>query len=308
MSIKQRFTEQEIEEHLRGEVLEILRELGVEQTLEYVKDYGDLFVLEGEDVGTSVPHIAALKHLIPLLEWLFHDQDTAVVPDFRFYRTGIEGSMVSPDISIVDGFVIETTNASKTYEVGVDGPPPRVVFEAASESTWRHDVVNKVSSYRLLGVKEYFTFDSHPEQVWKGKWLARGRLIGWRLNPSGQYDELALDEQGRLESKELAVWLKVENEAQPDEAYKFRLRLFDRNGRLIQNETQHERELRLQAQSQAETQAAHTVQVENALQEERTRAEQAENALQAERNRTTAANQRLAELEAQLEQFRNQAH
>ncbi len=300
MSIKHSFTEQEMDDLLRQQLLERNRELGIEQTLEYVKEYGDLFVLEGEDLSIGVPHIAALKHLIPLLEWLFHDQDTAVVPDFRFYRTGIEASMVSPDIAIVDGFVIETTNNSKTYEVGVDGPPPRVVFEAASEKTWRHDVKNKVNSYRLLDVKEYFTFDPHPVQVWKGQWLKRGRLVGWRLNPAGEYDELQLDNQGRMQSEQLAGWLKVENEAQPLETYKFRLRVFDADGQLVQNETQHERELRLQAQSQAETQTAYAFQVENALQ-------QAEIALQEERNRSIAERQRIAELEAQLRQFKNQA-
>ena len=322
MTVKHQFTEQEMDEQYRQELLQQIHELGIEQTLEYIKDYGDLFVLEDEDVSQSIPHIAAIDYLKPLLEWLYHDTTISVVTDFRFYLPGIEDSKVAPDIALVDGLLIDTTNRSKSYAVWTDGPPPSVVFEIASERTWESDVVAKVRRYRLLQIKEYFIFDPHSEHVWQGEWLERGRLVGWRLNPAEpQYQEIAKDEAGRLWSEQLNRWLVVEVSKQPGtNTTRQNLALYDEAGHkqlnAVQAEQQHtanERRLRLQAQAQTKAAQTQTKQAQTETKQAQAqtkaglkRAEQAETALKQERERAEAAQQRLLELEALLQQLKEQ--
>ncbi len=315
MTIKHYYTEQEMEEQYRQELLQQIRELGIEQTLEYIKDYGDAFILEDEDVSQSIPHIASIDYLKPLLDWLYHDTTISVVADFRFYLPGNEDSKVAPDIALVDGLVIDTANNSKSYAVWKDGPPPTVVFEIASERTWEADVGAKVRRYRLLQIKEYFAFDPHPQHIWKGEWLERGRLVGWRLDPAEpQYQEIVKDEAGRLWSEQLNRWLVVEVSKQPGTATtRQNLALYDEAGNkqlnAVQAERQHtanERRLRLQAQAQTKQAQTQTKAAQAQTKAEQKRAEQAEAALKREREQAVAAQQRLAELEALLQQLKKQ--
>ncbi len=298
MSVTQRVSDQEMERQIKAELLEDNRQTGFEQTLEYIRAYGDLFVLEDEDVSQSVAHLATLKYLVPILEWLFEGQGVGVAEDFRFYQPDIESSKVAPDIAIVDGLVIDTSNSQKSYGVGIDGPPPRIVFEVASEYTWEKDVMltEKLGKYAQMGVKEYFACDPNPEQVWEGEWLQRGRLLGWRLNPqTNSYTELKKDRQGRFKSEQLDSWLKMAVVANGSNRG-YWLRLYDFEGKLRLSEAEAK-----SCQAQAATRRAISAEARANTAEVRAnsaemRADQSEAALEAE-------HQRVRELEAMLRQL-----
>ena len=55
-----------------------------------------------------------------------------------------------------------------------NGAVPAVVFEIASQSTWRKDLTGKRRMYERRGVREYFIFD--PENLY----LDGGPLLGFR--------------------------------------------------------------------------------------------------------------------------------
>ena len=298
MSVTQRISDQKIERQVKAELLEDNRRAGFEQTLEYIREYGDLFVLEDEDVSQSVAHLATLKYLMPILEWLFDGQAVGVAEDVMFYQPGIESSKVSPDIAIVDGLVIDTSNPLKSYGVGIDGPPPRLVFEVASGYTWEKDVklTEKLGKYARMGVKEYFACDPNPEYVWEDEWLQRGRLLGWRLNPkTDSYTELKKDRQGHFKSEQLDGWLKMEAVVSGNNKSHW-LRLYDLEGNLRLSQAEFKSLQAQAANRRAISAEAHANSAEVRVISAEARADQSEAALKAER-------QRVQELEALLRQL-----
>lgn len=183
-------------------------------------------------------HFALIKYLIELLGWLFRGQAVGVVNDINFYQTAQpKESPKRPDIAVVDGLVIELVGDDEdevaSYYVGEDGPPPRVVIEIASRSTWEADLVEKPGLYAAMGVSEYLVFDPHLTPIWRGEWYAKGRLVGWRLDMSkGEYVELVKDANGRLWSEQLNSWLAVEGKL---------LRLYTTEGQMRLTESEAER-------------------------------------------------------------------
>jgi Uma2 family endonuclease len=80
---------------------------------------------------------------------------------------------------------------------------PCVIFEMASQSTWREDLYEKRRVYGQLGVREYFLFDPEAQYL-------RPALQGFRLNGQGLYVPLEPDAEDRLTSEELRLHLRAE--------------------------------------------------------------------------------------------------
>jgi len=187
--------------------------------INYIERYYDSHQseLEEEELGQSRSHFYAIKYLLLILEWLFESrgQKVGIVSEIGFYQTANKLEKPrQPDLAVVDGLEIvpkRKKDYSPSYYVGADGPPPRVVFEIASQNTWQADLEEKPGVYARMGVKEYFVFDPQPGLgVWTNQWRAKERLIGWRLQANGSYAELAKDEQGRMWSEELESWLVLD--------------------------------------------------------------------------------------------------
>ena len=53
-----------------------------------------------------------------------------------------------------------SNHARKTYKLWEEKLCPQVVFEVASESTWKKDITDKVEDYEKLGVEEYYLLDA----------------------------------------------------------------------------------------------------------------------------------------------------
>ena len=147
---------------------------------------------------------------------------------------------IVPDVAVFKGCVLtpqERLTLSSWDMSRANRPAPQVVFEIASENTWRHDLDNKPDDYRLLGVKEYFAYD--PVGFWQRGGRGMSRLRGWRYI-DGKTQEIKPDEQGRLFSEELDSYL-VE-----DGGY---LRLYDRQGNRRLTKTEAAQAARDQAQT-----------------------------------------------------------
>jgi Uma2 family endonuclease len=302
MSIKHKISNQvqkEDYEVLSQQYRDMLRkrneEAGIKETLEYIKEYADAFLLEGEEVSQGLPNFRAIQYLLAVLEWLFHNQNVGIVADFMFYLPGREESKISPDVAVVNRLDTTTKNSLSSYAVGEDGPAPRVVFEVASKNTWKHDLTKKLTTYAMLEVAEYFAFDPNPEQYWQEEWAQVGRLLGWSYNPaSGKLEPLPKDEQGRLYSQELDSWLQLEITPQVDsseEDLEIKLRLYDTQGHRRLTEA----ELRLEIAAEQHQQL---LQAKELAKQEHLKAEQAASQLEVER-------QRIRELEEMLRKFKD---
>ncbi len=93
----------------------------------------------GEDLmGESPAHRSLAEYLKQVLEWLFRDQSCAVYENLNFFQTPDEYEYpLAPDVALIKG-VTKTPDIS--WRVGVDGPPPQVVFEIASPKTRARDL------------------------------------------------------------------------------------------------------------------------------------------------------------------------
>jgi Uma2 family endonuclease len=182
-----------------------------------------------EELGQNTLHFAELIYLLSVLEFYYNVQkkrQVGIVQDIPLH-TGNKKKTVSPDISVIDAFTVEEENPDfvKTYEVGVDGPPPRLVIEIASETTWDLDldVEEKRGRYARMGVPLYIAFDPHMPTIWENEWANKGRLVVWQLNrATGHYEELP-KENGQVWCQELESWLVIEGHV---------LRLYDKNNKL----------------------------------------------------------------------------
>jgi len=198
--------------------------------------------LEEEELGQSRSHFYAIRYLLLILEWLFESkgQKVGIVSDINFYQTANKlEKPKQPDIAVVDGLEVvpkRKKDYTPSYYVGANGPPPRVIFEIASQNTWQADLEEKPGVYARMGVKEYFVFDPQPGLgVWTNQWRAKERLIGWQLQADGTYLELAKDEQGRMWSEELESWLVL------DQNNNENLLLYSAAGELRVNQAEAER-------------------------------------------------------------------
>ena len=120
----------------------------------------------------------------------------------------------------------------RSWRVGKTGPAPQVVFEIASEETWKSDLQEKPGKYARMGVTEYFAYDPNERPL--DRKTAR-RLFGWHLDPAeGVMQEMLLRPDGSLWSSQLQSVLVPQGEF---------LRLYDRQGhlRLTQGEAEARR-------------------------------------------------------------------
>jgi Uma2 family endonuclease len=103
--------------------------------------------------------------------------------------------VLSPDTFVA--FVEERTRTSFDVEVGGSFPP--FVLEVVSPSSITRDQQEKRLAYELLGAREYALFT--PREG------AASMLEGYRRGATGQFEPWQPDEQGRLWSEVLGLYL-----------------------------------------------------------------------------------------------------
>jgi Uma2 family endonuclease len=267
--------------------------------------YYDTHEVEGEELSQSWEHFAAIEYLLAVLNWLFYGRKVGIGSNINLYQTDKpKEKPKSPDVMVIDDLVIEELDQDSTasYYVGEDGPPPRVAFEISSNETWKIDLDEKPTKYAAIGIAEYFVFDPNVPGLWKGEWQEYGRLLGWRKqSDNDQYQEIPKDKAGRLWSEQLESWLVVEGKL---------LRLYTADGqlRLTKDEAEQrradaERQLRLAAEYQSETERQRTHAAEQWANAERQLRLIAEHQAEAERQRAEAERQRAENLAELLRRY-----
>jgi Uma2 family endonuclease len=167
-------------------------------------------------MGEASVHAALVHYLVKVLRWLLREQVCAVYNNLNFYQTPNPREYpLEPDIAVIKGVNFRHV---RSWRVGKTGPAPQVVFEIASEETWKKDLQEKPMQYALMGVEEYFAYDPNDPPAWRG---TSQRLFGWQLEQGKRaMREMPVDTSGRLWSPSLDSFLVPEMEY---------LRLYDRN-------------------------------------------------------------------------------
>jgi Uma2 family endonuclease len=230
--------------------------------------YYDSHLTEEDLMGESLAQSQLIAYLLQVLQWLYHNERWFIVSNLNIYRQrGRYAYPWAPDVAVFKGIVIPPTGSRKfkswrTYEP--NRPPPHVVLEISSDSTWENDVQQKPVEYGVLGVREYFAYDPNAPPYWTHDGIP---LRGWRY-VNGQSQELVADPRGRLWSEELESWLV------PDDAF---LRMYDRQGRRRLTEGEAERAAR-EIERQAKEAAWQAREAERAACETERQAKEAERA------------------------------
>ncbi|MGB8348295.1 MAG: Uma2 family endonuclease [Ktedonobacteraceae bacterium] len=192
--------------------------------------YYDVHPTREDLMGETFPHARLVHYLMEVLTWLLRVQTCAIYENFNFYQTSDENEYpLVPDIAVIKG---ESEPATRSYRIGVYGPPPQVVFEFASSETWKRDLQEKPGEYDRMGVEEYYAYDPNQPPLSLSRRRGR-RLFGWQLDrKTGVLREIPLDGNGRLWSPLLQSYLV------PDGTY---LRFSDRFGNQCLTQAEEEK-------------------------------------------------------------------
>ncbi len=234
--------------------------------LPFIYDDDHLFYdEEGNRLGEHSRHSDLNHALPPVLEWLLDAQNCSITKELTFRasirlaQAGIvsPGAVrrgyveVTPDLAVLKGVAPPDT---ATYHIGSDQPPPSVVFEIGSPSTYQEDLTYKFLVYeQIIRAAEYIAYDPHQPRLWEGS-----RLKGWRL-VNGRYEEMRSNEQGWRWSEELQSWLAENGQ---------HLRLYDAQGNRRLNKAEFQT-------ARADTEKTRADQANARAEEERLKAEQA---------------------------------
>lgn len=130
-------------------------------------------------MGDSAVQTALLIYLTAVCQHMLRDVPAYVAINLNIYTARHEMQHpIAPDLAIFFGVRIDAATEQRLrnwclYEPG--RPPPAIVIEVASESTWRNDLRDKPARYAELGVAEYILYDPNAPALLPG-----GRLRLWR--------------------------------------------------------------------------------------------------------------------------------
>ena len=165
--------------------------------------YYDSHSTEKDLMGEPAAHSSLAHYLVNVLTWLFHGQACAIYDNLNFYLTANRYEYpLAPDVAVIKNVVLRKV---RSWRVGKSGPAPQVVFESASDETWKKDLEEKPERYAQMGVREYFAYDPNEPPLPQSKYR---RLFGWQLDEeAGVMREMTPGLDGSLWSAELNSWL-----------------------------------------------------------------------------------------------------
>lgn len=158
---------------------------------------------DGQPMAETPTHVNAIVLLQQALEDFFVGRSGVfIASDILWYwKEGEPESRISPDVMVAVGVPNRPlSDRSSFFTWEENGVVPSVVFEMASQGTWREDLGDKFWRYEELGVREYFLFDPLAEHLVPP-------LQGFRLNRTAYRRLLTNDDV--LES-ELGFRLRAE--------------------------------------------------------------------------------------------------
>ena len=278
-------------------------------------------------IPVKEPHAAATAYSRNALRHQFPDAQVGDDLHMLFSEPGRKGrSRLSPDVFVALNVPRRATRAD--YDADALGPPD-FVLEAVSRSTWRHDLGRKLDCYQRIGVRECLFFDVTGED----RARAGKHLWGYALTPDHRkpLTEVALPngERGvRCEVLGLVAYVAERvTPSGPRETWALTMRWHDPataadipDYEQSRAETQTERDRADAAEhdakagrdradaaerdARAERNRADAARARAAMAEDEARA--ARTRADAERGRAEAAQRKVAELEEQLRQLRDE--
>lgn len=112
-----------------------------------------------DDMGETSYHIKLITNFLQILLHFFRQQEDVFLSANMnlYYEEGNSRKWLAPDLLIAFG-VPKTERSS--YLLFREKIFPQVIFEVASEKTWRNDVLEKLDFYDKYGAEEYYIFDA----------------------------------------------------------------------------------------------------------------------------------------------------
>jgi Uma2 family endonuclease len=258
-------------------------------------DEHDLYPCHEEDsVPQGGPHYWQVHYLGGALQ-AYHPELRVTCDICHYWEPGNTQRYVAPDVSVIVG---PPPDHRPNVYLAWEDPPLLFTAEIASPSKQRSEVEHKAAIYEwVMQVPEYL--DADPD---------RRELHLWRLI-EGAYHPAAPDADGRVWSAQLELWLGYDGSGF--------LRLYTPEGTMLLTHEEQARQIeaeavrRSEAEQRARTEARQRAAAERRVQLEAQRADtEAQRAdteaqrAEAEARRRVEAEQRLAELAAELEQIR----
>lgn len=162
-----------------------------------------------DDMGESTIHYNLISYIFNSLKvFLSNQTNVFIAANLNFYYDEDDPKKYyTPDTMIAFGI---SNHNRKTYKLWEEELCPQIMFEVASDSTWKKDISDKVEVYERLGAEEYYILD--PENLYLPL-----PLMAYRRDETGRL-RLVMTENARVLSPLLnleIVW--TEN----------RFRLFD---------------------------------------------------------------------------------
>ena len=152
-------------------------------------DYG----VDGVTYLTTEPHkhsLASFTHTVDVRrgqcarrEFTVYLSDAVrqtLGPDHEFHDKG----HLIPDVVVLPEMFAPGEPLPHDCRLEVD-PPPLLVLEVLSESTWRADLGPKLDAYAAMGIAEYWLYD--PEGHAPLAYADSVSFWGWRLDGTGNY-------------------------------------------------------------------------------------------------------------------------
>jgi Uma2 family endonuclease len=174
-----------------------------EEKLLYFPLTEDEFLHPKEDyhLPSNTFHGTAQRDLLDLLQRRYAQREDVAVFGDLIIKWGIKGlRQHCPDVCVVFGVRDKGRERSK-FVVPEEGTKPAIAIEVVSPRYRRADRETKVKQYARAGVAEYLILDRRRQ---RGQLL--DEVLGYRLE-EGSYGPIAPDEEGRIFSQELDVWI-----------------------------------------------------------------------------------------------------
>ncbi|MGI8641994.1 MAG: Uma2 family endonuclease [Pyrinomonadaceae bacterium] len=111
-----------------------------------------------DDMGETSIHAKLINKLLAMLLQFFEQHEDVFLSSNMnlYYEEKNPNKWLAPDLLISFGV---PNHERSSYQVWKEKVFPQVIFEIASNSTWKDDISEKYEIYELFGVEEYYVLD-----------------------------------------------------------------------------------------------------------------------------------------------------
>lgn len=117
-----------------------------------------------DEMGETMVHSELIANFLKWLQFFFMSRnDVLIAANLNvYYEEGNPQKWLAPDLLVCFGVENKSRRIFKVWE---EKQFPQVVFEVASDRTWRNDAEQKKDDYERLGVEEYYLLDPEREYL-----------------------------------------------------------------------------------------------------------------------------------------------